>query len=284
MRGWFAAALLAGASAPALAAEDPFWYVQIDNDVVFHTDRWFSSSVRIARVQPDGPRAWEFGLVQEIYTPEAKNFVPGMMDRAPAARLYLSGARHETGPACFQTIEVGIGVNGPSALGEQGQKIVHAIVPAPDVDWDRQEGDRADLQLTYSRSDRFPDVTLNYGGVAGTIRSFAHAGVQANFGVPIAAQLLRFAPTPPQFRGLAGWGGFVGVSARAVANDRLLDRGYDETLAAPNRKRVIGRIAGGVGLVERWGYVSLTLAMDSREFDEQRIAQPFGSLVVHLEF
>jgi hypothetical protein len=278
------AALLAGVTAPALADDAAFWYVQVDNDVVFHTDRWYSSGVRIARVQPDGPRAWEFGLVQEIYTPEAENFVPGTMDRAPAARLFLSGARHETGPACFQTIEVGVGVNGPSARGEQSQKVVHKIVPAPDVNWDREEGDRADIQLNYSRSDRFSDVTLNYGGVVGTIRSFAHAGVQANFGLPVGAPLLRLAPTPPQYRGLTGWGGFVGVSARAVANDRLLDRGYDETLGAPSRKRVIGRIAGGVGLVQRWGSVSFTLAMDSREFDEQRVAQPFGSLVVHLDF
>jgi lipid A 3-O-deacylase len=285
LRGWVAATLLACVPATALADEAPaFWYLQIDNDVAFHTDRWYTSGVRIARVQPEGARAWEFGLVQEIYTPEAERFVPGTMDRAPAARLMLSGARHETGPACLQTIEIGVGVNGPAALGEQAQNIVHKVVPGPEVDWDRQQGNRADVQVTYSRSDRFSEVTLNYGAVLGTVRSFAHAGAQLNMGVPIATPLLRFAPTPPQLRGLTGWGGFAGVSARAVANDRLLDTGYDETLGAPSRKRVVGRFAGGVGLAERWGSVSLTLAIDSREFAEQRVAQPFGSLLVHLDF
>lgn len=284
MRGWIAAALLAGASAPALAGEAPYWYLQLDNDVAFHTDRWYTSGLRIARVQPDGVRAWEFGLLQEIYTPEAKVFVPGTMDRAPAARLMLSGARHETGPACFQTIEIGVGVNGPAALGEQAQDFVHRFIPGPEVDWDRQDSNRADLQLTYSRSDRFAEATLNYGVVLGTVRSFVHAGAQVNMGVPIATALLRFAPTPPPIRGMTGWGGFAGVSARAVANDHLLERGYDEALGAPSRKRVVGRFAGGVGLVERWGSVSLTLAIDSREFEEQRVAQPFGSLLVHLDF
>ena len=81
-----------------------------------------------------------------------------------------------------------------------------------------------------------------------------------------------------------GWGAFVGLSARGVARDELLKRGYDETLEPPTRNKFVGRLAAGGGVSDRWGTVSLTLALDSREFKQQRVAQPFGSVVVHLDF
>ena len=60
-----AGALLAAASGACLAA-DPRWYLQVDNDVAFATDRWYTSGVRIAR-EAGG---LEIGVLQEVYTPE----------------------------------------------------------------------------------------------------------------------------------------------------------------------------------------------------------------------
>lgn len=284
MKG-LAGALLALVSSVACADELPYWYLQVDNDVFFHTDRWYTSGVRIARVQPDGDRKWEWGLVQEIYTPEAKHYVPPDIDRAPTARLYLSAARHDSGPACFQTLELAAGVRGPGAGGERTQDTVHRAVPGPEVHWDHQDPDNHfDAQFSAARSDRVGDFTFNYGAVLGTTRILAHAGVQVNVGVPMLAPLLRFAPTPPAVGGPPGWGGFLGLSARSVARDELLSRGYDETLEPPTRNKRIGRLVAGGGVADGWGSLSLTLALDSREFKQQRAAQPFGSLVVHLDF
>ncbi|HEY2628920.1 MAG TPA: lipid A-modifier LpxR family protein, partial [Usitatibacter sp.] len=63
-RGW---AIAACALATAAFADDDAarWYLRVDNDVAFHTDRWYTSGVRIARVKD----ALEWGLTQEIYTP-----------------------------------------------------------------------------------------------------------------------------------------------------------------------------------------------------------------------
>jgi lipid A 3-O-deacylase len=279
-----AAAAILGAGCAAAAAEQPRWYLQVDNDVVFGTDRWYTSGVRIARVDTRGDHEIEWGILQEIYTPEAKHFAPGTVDRAPAARLLLSLARHDAMPACLQTLEVAVGVRGPSAQGRRATEFVHRLVPAPEVDWSREDSDRLDAQVAAVRSQRSGDAVVHYGAVAGTERTFAHAGAEMQFGKRIATGLLRFAPTPPPAAGPAGWGAFAGLGARAVARDRLLERGYDPDAPAPDRERVVGRLAAGVGTVQRWGSAILSLALDSREFAGQRVPQAFGSLVVHVDF
>jgi hypothetical protein len=266
------------------AGGDPQWYVQVDNDVAFHTDRWYTSGVRISRVAPHGDAELEWSVLQEIYTPEAKHFVPGTVDRAPSARLLLGLARHTRAPTCLQTFELAVGVRGPSAEGERVTDAVHRLVPAPEVDWSREEGDRFDAQVSAVHSQRVGEATFHMGGVAGTARVFAHAGAQWDFGATLDTALLRFAPTPPPRAGESRWGGFVGVSARVVARDRLLDRPYDPATEAPDLRRGVARIAAGVGVVQKWGSVVFALAADSKEFAQQRTGQRFGSLSVHVDF
>ena len=87
-------AVLAALAATQACAEGARWYVQVDNDVIAGTDRWYTSGVRIARVSPPGRVETEWGILQEIFTPEAKYWVPGVDDRAPTARLLAYGARH----------------------------------------------------------------------------------------------------------------------------------------------------------------------------------------------
>jgi len=279
-----ALAALGAATALGAGAAEPRWYLQVDNDVVFGTDRWYSSGVRLARVADHGDYEVEWALSQEIYTPEAKRYVPGTTDRAPAARLLASLARHDATSQCLRTLEIALGVRGPSAQGRHTTEAVHRIVPAPEVDWSREEGDRFDAQVTATRSQRYGDAVLHVGGVAGTTRVFGHAGAQWDFGAGVESPLLRFAPTPPPPAGDAAWGGFVGVSARAVARDAMLERSYDPFVGALERERLVGRVAAGVAAVRRWGSVTFALAMDSREFEGQRVPQRFGSLAVHVAF
>ena len=278
------AAIVAACALPAGANGFSRWYVQIDNDVVFHTDRWYTSGVRIARVAPRGDHEIEVGLLQEIFTPEAKYFHAGTVDRAPSARLLLTVARHDRGPACFQTVEFAAGVRGPSAQGEQATSFVHRLVPAPEVDWSREERDKVDVQVTYVRSQRIGDAMLHFGGVAGNAHTFAHAGAQWNFGMTVDSPVMRFAPSPPPPSSEPAWGAFVGASVRAVVRDQLLDRPYDPSTETPDRRRGVGRFAAGVGVVQKWGSVVFALAADTREFAEQRVGQRFGSLSVHVDF
>ena len=76
MRRWVAAALalaplVAGAAQTAGAGEASRWYLQMDNDFFFGTDRNYSSGLRLGRVAGVGEVQVEWGLLQEIYSPEA---------------------------------------------------------------------------------------------------------------------------------------------------------------------------------------------------------------------
>jgi len=86
-------AFMAFAALAAHAAEkDTRWYLQMDNDFFFGTDRSYSSGLRLGRVAGEGEIQVEWGLLQEVYSPEGKYWTPGTDDRAPTARLLLYGA------------------------------------------------------------------------------------------------------------------------------------------------------------------------------------------------
>ena len=279
------AALLAAVALPAAAAstnDEALWYLQIDNDVPFGTDRWYTSGIRLARVA----NGIEWGVVQEIYTPEAKKWRRGIADRAPTGRLLLSLAKHDVTPAAFQTLEVMAGVRGPSAHGRESADAIHQVIPAPFVDWNRQLPDEFDGTLVASRSQTaWGPVKLHFGAQLGTQVVFVHAGFEARVGgaPESAGRLLRFAATPELAKS-AGWSAYAGASVRGVGRNELLSANYDSGGPALQRETMVTRMAAGVAWSGRWGAVTFDLAQDSREFEQQREPHRFGSLAVHVTF
>ena len=274
------------------AAGGASWYAQIDNDVVFHTDRWYTSGLRIARTQPlESGAIAELGVLQEIYTPDTKAI--NLVDRPYTARLMLTAARHEAAPGFFRTLEIDAGVRGPSALGRQSARFIHQIIPAPHFDWSRQLPDRADAQAAGVQTHEFALAgdrarwAVHYGAVIGTNVTFAHAGAEIRTGgePAIASPALRFAATPPLTRaGALGWGGFAGASVRAVARNTLLSENANPAGPPIERRNEVVRIAAGVSWAASWGALAFALAQDSKEFDGQPHPHRFGALSLRLDF
>jgi hypothetical protein len=301
-----AAASLA-AVLPALAAEPAvLWHTQIDNDVIVHTDRWYTSGVRITRSQAIGAdsilAAWrsgdgrrhrlDIGIVQEIYTPETERGAAGNFDRPYAGRLLASALLQEWGPGTLATLGVEAGVTGPASLARQSQDFFHRFIPSPQTDWSRQLANRADVQLVAARSAEFPFesmpgvVVVHGGGIIGSVTTFGHAGLEWRSRAGAAANpLLRLAGTPPvPADGVRGLSFFAGASARAVLRDRLLERNADDPREGLSRERWVRRYAAGFAWPASWGTVTLGIAQDSREFASQRSPQPFGSLTLAIPF
>jgi lipid A 3-O-deacylase len=275
------AALLAAAG--GVHAEDARWYLQIDNDVAWGTDRWYTSGVRVGRVQ-DGV---EWGVLHEVYTPDAKRFEPGRPDPAPVGRLLATYARHHYEPGVFQTLEIDLGVRGPAALGKEATEEIHHLFPAPRIDWSRQLENRFDGQAVAVRTQSVAaQWKLHVGGVLGTQVAFAHAGVEFRTGAnaALASPLLRFAATPPFADGEMGWSFFAGASARGVARNELLSRNYDPFGPGLARERGIVRGVLGLAWARPWGVLEFSLATDSREFAGQHSPHRFGSLSLHVAF
>lgn len=288
------ALLAAGASLGATAAEQPGWYLQVDNDVIDHTDRWYTSGMRVADVLERGDHEIEWGVLQEIYTPEAKRTNP--IDRPNAARLLASVARHDRSDDAWRTLELDAGVTGPAALGRQAQDFVHRFVPAPHEEWGHQRSNRFDGDLAWVRTQDlgitrpgWPRVKAHYGAVLGNQIAFAHAGIELRIGGGAAAALstpaIRFAATPPITSAADGsWSAFLGASVRAVAWNHLLDFAPNLDTATPRRRRFVHRFLGGVTWAGRYAAVTFTLVDDAREFVGQRLGQNFGSLTLHVPF
>jgi lipid A 3-O-deacylase len=275
--------------------DDPVdWYLQVENDVVMATDRWYTSGVRLARVS----REIEWGFSQDIYTPDTRRTQPGRPDRAPTARMLVSVARHFRGESAYQTVGVAAGVRGPAALGRQSTDFVHRIIAAPEVDWSRQLPNEYDAQVVWTRTQRSnaqsplgEGLKLHFGTVLGNQMLFAHLGAEFRVGSGnargLSSPLLRFAPTPPATDSgmpARGWSAYAGGSIRAVARNETLTRDYDPTLAELQIKRGVVRAAVGVTYSSTWGSVHFGVARESKEFKGQHAGQGFGSLMVHVAF
>ena len=277
MEGVIAAALLAAG----------MWYVQVENDVPFHTDRWYTSGFRIAHSHESREgRRLELGLVHEIYTPNLNHPQPN--DRPYAARLFASVARHDYTPQMHRTFEATAGVRGPSARGEQAQEFVHRFIPAPEDDWSRQLPDHADLQLIASQTQALgfcprDMCAAHFGATLGTTQTFAHVGAELRTGGPqrVASNVLRFAATPPM-AGATGWSAFAGASARMVARNALLEGNADAGARDVRIKHGVVRVSAGVAWSGTWGSVTFALSQDSREFETQGSPVRFGTLAVQL--
>jgi hypothetical protein len=292
--GRAAAALAAWACIGAGATGTARWYAQIDNDVIYGTDRWYTSGLRIARVAASGGHEIEWGLLQEIYTPEAKRDNP--IDRPPAARLLGCFARHDRTPDAWRTLELDLGVTGPAALGREAQDFIHRFVPAPHEEWSRQRSNRFDGQAVWARTQQLgrelsgaPDLLAHYGMVLGNQVAFAHAGLELRFGHGAATELsspvLRFAATPPLASAADGsWSWFLGANVRGVARNHLLDFQPGSSAPEAERRRIVRRFAGGATWSGQTASVTFTIVHDTREFVGQRRDHGFASLTVQVPF
>ena len=284
MRRWLAGFAAAFACA-AVQAADLRWYLQADNDAILDTDRWYSSGLRLAAVQARAGYELEIGLLQEIYTPEGERFDFGVIDRAPAARLLLSVARHDRRPGMLQTLEVAAGVRGPAAQGEKVTDFIHRFVSASPIVWSRQEDNRFDAHVAAVRSHDHGALRLHYGAVLGNEIAFAHGGAELRFGAESGASspALRHAPTPP-WGGPEGWSGFVGANVRGVARNQMLERPYSVFGAPLERRKAVARVAAGAA----WNCHGLAwtaaLVAETREFAGQRAVHGFVSATLHYAF
>jgi hypothetical protein len=272
------------------------WYLQVDNDVFFHTDRWYTSGVRIARVNNDV----EWGVTQEIFTPDVQHSPPGTHDRAPTARLLATVDQHFRGQFAYQTVGLALGIRGPSALGEQTQDFVHRHFTSTgaNVDWTNQMPDEYDASVVWTRTQRSDrgspfgeGLKLHFGTVLGNQQLFGHLGAEYRIGDDTArglsSRLLRFAPTPPLTDGgerAIGWSAFAGASVRGVARNELIGQPYVEGQPDVVAKKAVGRFVVGATYGGHWGSVELNLAADTPEFQGQHTAQRFGSLTLHFSF
>ncbi len=245
---------------------------------------------------------------QRLFTPEVIDAPTRDPDDRPFAGYLFGGVfvQREVGRA-LDHLQLDLGVVGPSALGEETQDAVHAIIDEEDPNWIDQLGDELAAQLTYRREWRLPlgevhpwDVPLQLralprvGFGLGTVERSVSAGVDLELGHRLgdsfsAGRLL----APPAATGEPVTGFRAGVFARAggsyVEWDTFLDGSNTRNPSASvTREPWRGELGGGFrfaweGHRARFGFEYLQLVLSDR-FEEQRTTDGVAAASLRFEW
>ena len=246
-----------------------------------------------------------FALSHAIFTPEdTQAIVPDPTDRPYAAWLALSSTVAASSENTQDTLQVNLGVVGPSAAGEFVQNTWHEIIGAPTAKgWDYQLKDEPGVEIIAQRLQMFdgPDLPLgletDFGahlGVAlGNVRTYGATGLTArigwdldsSFGPPRIRPALsgagEFVPGTPEDP-LGGYF-FVGVDGRAIARDMFLDGNlWRDGPRVEDRRAVVGDLQAGIAVHYRSVQLAFTFVNRTEEFVRQDGPQRFGALSISI--
>lgn len=314
---------------PVHAQPDNHRYLSVttENDIYAPRgqDRHYTNGLRIA-FGPRGNDGWydrlgrfvfaglpaealhyEFAFGQNIYTPEyylASRPIP--QDRPYAGWLYTELLLNAQHPASTDLFAVNLGIIGPAALAEQGQKLIHNLIGDPEpAGWDNQLRNEPALLLRYQRSWFInfddtgkiqADLVPATGFSLGNVFTDAGAGLTLRLGSQLPAQDVPLRILP----GLSGpanypvrparfdWTGFAGIHGRAVLHNIFLDGNtFRESLSVDKHTFVHDISAGvsmGFGQFSVPMFVSFSLVWRGREFEGQQGADNFGSAMIGFAF
>ncbi|MBP0466063.1 lipid A deacylase LpxR family protein [Roseomonas sp. PWR1] len=324
-----AAALVFAAAAAPARAEDRVpgdhlgtWSFTYENDLLAGTDRYYTSGFQFAwRSSSYDPPAWlaavtssalfpeggtpRWGLAfgQNIFTPaDTARRDPDPRDRPYAGWLYGAINLASYTPTTYGSIELQLGVVGPSALGEQTQNNVHDLL---NIDraygWDRQLKDEPGVNLILTRQWRYntdpvwddiaigivPTLTASLGNV----QTYGAAGLMVRFGNELQADF-----GPPRMRpsvagsafyqpdGRWGWYVFGGLEGRVVGRDIFLDGNTWRDSRSVDREVFVGDASAGVAIIMPFARLTVTYTARSREFETQRNTAQYGSISLSFRY
>ncbi|MES1202167.1 MAG: lipid A deacylase LpxR family protein [Pseudomonadota bacterium] len=271
--------------------------------------KWLQGSGHFTRaLSGSDPDFWGFAIGQSIFTPEDIQANPAPPDQHPyAGWLYgqIMVAAEEDAPAgraprYLDTYILDFGMVGPSALGRQAQRGIHAFLGAPDPQgWDSQLHDEFTFAGSFDRrwrawrayTDAIPgglemDLTPSAGVTLGTLRTEARVGATLRVGYRIDSDYgpARVRPSLSSVEHFAGgpmaWNVFLGVQGRAVAHDIFLDGNTFEDSAHVERKPYVADLQAGFALSAGDWRLTYTYVTRTEEFTTQRAEQDFGSITL----
>ena len=246
---------------------------------------------------------WALG--QNMYTPEDIELPTVDPDDRPwAGWLYLGRALQvasdcsqdgpQADPDCREqqvTLELDVGVVGPSSQAEWAQAELHEIIDSPKPSWAGQLEDEPGLLLLGKKKwrfvlrDRMLDVVPHAGVALGNVLTYASAGGTLRFGWNLRGfsgdTIPALAPSdPPVWEAHV----FAGVDARAVAVNIFLDGNHFQDSHSVDKEPFVYDLVTGFHARYKCIQVAYSLVRRSPEFEPRSGRhlgpQNFGSLVI----
>jgi lipid A 3-O-deacylase len=312
--------------APHAAADGTVWSVTSENDLFGGTDRHYTNGLRIERFSPED-KAFPFqreiadflpfielerttlrrgiGLTHAIYTPEDISAdVPDPDDRPYAGWLAVSATavaeqRLPGGDFIQDSLQVNLGIVGPSAMGEQVQENWHEWINGVEPrGWEYQLHDEPGLEIVAQRLRGLKgprllgletDLGLHGSLALGNVRTYGAVGAMMRVGWDLDANF-----SPPRIRpALAGagvydpdddFGGYVfaGVEGRAIARDIFLDGNTFRDSPSVDKKPFVYEYQAGIAINIYSVQVALSYVDRSEQFIGQTGRQKFGAISISL--
>jgi hypothetical protein len=313
-----------------------------ENDLIADTDQNYTNGLQLSFVSPDMQwfedenvlppwadpiverlpfvdredgdllRSVSLSLGQQIFTPDNIGETALIEDDRPyAGWLYLGVGLQTRDFRRTDTIELQLGLIGPSSLAEQAQNTVHRLRGIPRArGWDNQLRAEPAFLLAYDRRLKFLaarsqgaepfglDLIGYWGGSLGTVHSYANAGLElragwnpaSDFG---ASQIGRpgNANAPASLRdsrfdqgGFSSLVFFAGVDGRFIARNIFLDGSTFGESHSVSRESWLGEFSAGFSTMWNGFKIAYRQVWRSREFAEQKENHSYGSFTVSYSF
>ena len=326
-------ALLAAFSPPVRAQPRPpagsEFQLFVENDMLARTDRYYTNGIKfgggapfdllqfpatelLRQLAPEGGSNVHLGMFlgQNLYTPKAiRVSQPQPLDRPWAAWLYLGGVAQRAKENRLDTVEIDLGLVGPSALGREVQSGWHRLIGAPQpAGWHNQIPDEPGFMVSYlaktrhalgSRAGVGLELIPHAGATLGTVMTLARAGGILRLGQQMTGfgpdtiepggamlQNMRRDIEPGRMPGLE-WYVFAGLDHRLVARNIFLDGTAFRSSPAVLRRPHVYDISAGLSLRLDAVRISLTRLRRSEEFFTAAGSggrQTFDSVNLGIEF
>lgn len=310
----------------------------LENDFFSGTDRHYTNAVKFSYISKDlrkenngdGLPSWArrvlektrisdreifhhniaVSLGQNIYTPREISEEALIEDDRPyAGWTYLSTALQSQSQNVLNSLELSLGIVGPSALAEESQEIFHGWFETTEPEgWDNQLKDEPGLMLTFQRfqrslhqsvGDRFAwDVIPHAGLTLGNVFTYANLGSEVRFGYNLPADfgtsLIRpgggtsipVSMADPRLKSRMdfSWSLFAGFDGRAVARNIFLDGNTFRDSHSVDKKYFVADVYAGISLVYKKIRLTYTQVYRTEEFHGQDSGQGFGSVTMAVMF
>ena len=301
----------------------------IENDMLARTDRYYTNGIKfgggmgfdllqlpaaelLRRVAPRAKGTVHLGLFlgQNLYTPKSiKVGTAQPLDRPWAAWLYLGGVAQRARDNRLDTVELDLGLIGPSALGREVQSNWHRLIGSPQPQgWHHQLPNEPAFLVSWlakskhelGRAGRYAVEAIPHGGVTvGTVMTLARGGGL----VRIGRNMTGFGPDTIEPGGAMlqnmrrelepgrdqrfEWYAFAGLDHRLVAHNIFLDGNVFRDSPSVSRRPHVYDLSLGVSLRYSALRLSVTRVRRSEEFytaASRGGRQTFDSVNLGLEF
>ncbi len=327
---WF---LLAALPFQALALERPpagsEFQLFIENDMLARSDRYYTNGIKLGggmafdllqlpaaevlrQIAPDAGGKVHLGLFagQNLYTPRSIAVTQAQpLDRPWAAWLYLGGVAQQVRDNRLDTVEVDLGLVGPSALGKEVQSGWHRLIGSPQPrGWHNQIPNEPAFLVSWLAKSKHRlgraggleiEVVPHGGATVGTVMTLARAGGLVRLGSNMTGfgpdtiepggamlQNMRREYEPGRAQGLE-WYGFAGLDHRLIGYNIFLDGAAFRDSPSVRRRPHVYDLSLGFSLRYRALRLSLTRVKRSEEFftsGSNGGRQTFDSVNLGLEF